>query len=146
MYFPLLCFLLRATSAAHGDAPFGYNDRMPVQKWSSRIWVAKLGDVPGFTEDLDHLLETAPTADPPPDVVLDLANVSRLSSSQLSHLLRMRKVMVDRGQRLRVAGPNDTLWAVFLSTGLDKVFTFSEDTSTALADLQLGRRDDSYRP
>jgi anti-anti-sigma factor len=118
---------------------------MPVQKWSNRIWVTKLGDLPGFSEDLDYLLENATTEDPPPDVVLDMANVSQLSSSQLSHLLRLRKQLLDRGLRLRIAGPSNALWALFLSTGLDKVFTFSEDTSTALADLQIARRDDSYR-
>mgnify|MGYP006424941611 CR=1 FL=1 len=118
---------------------------MPVQKWSPRIWIAKLGDAPGFSEDLDYLLENAPVADPPPDVVLDMANVSRLTSSHLSHLLRLRKQLVDQALRLRLANPSDALWAVFLSTGLDQVFKFSQDTSTALADLQLGRRDDTFR-
>ena len=136
---------LQALAGPRLDASVRYNRGMPVQKWSSRIWVAKLGDAPGFSEDLDYLLENAPVADPPPDVVLDMANVSRLTSSHLSHLLRLRKQLVDQALRLRLANPSDALWAVFLSTGLDQVFKFSQDTSTALADLQLGRRDDTFR-
>lgn len=114
---------------------------MPVQKWSDQIWVAKLTEAPGFTEDIDYLLEHGPESDPPRDVVLDFENVEYLNSSNLSHLLRLRKQMVDLHGRLRVAGPNDKVWALFLSTGLDKVFHFVPDTSTALADLQLTPRD-----
>ncbi len=110
---------------------------MPIQKWSDRIWVAQLGDEPGFTEDLDQLLEKVPVQTPMPDVVLDMSGVRHLNSSNLSHLLRVRKLIIDSETRLRLAGPNDHVWALFLSTGLDKVFDFTSDTTTALADLQI---------
>ena len=112
---------------------------MPVQKWSDRIWVAKLADAPGFAEDVDYLIEHAPVSDPGPDLVLDFAHVTHLNSSNLSHLLRLRKQAVDQQLRLRLAGPSDAVWALFLSTGLDKVFHFTADTSTALAELQLAQ-------
>jgi anti-anti-sigma factor len=115
---------------------------MPVQKWSDRIWVAKLADVPAFGEDLDYLLEHAPRSEPVPDIVLDFGNVSHLNSSNLSHLLRLRKQTVDRSARLRLASPSDALWVLFISTGLDKVFSFTRDTSTALAELQLAQSED----
>ena len=63
--------------------------------------------------------------------------VTHLNSSNLSQLLRLRKDVIDREARLRLAGPPDHVWAVFLATGLDKVFDFATDTSTALAELQI---------
>ena len=112
---------------------------MPVQKWSDHIWVACLADDPPFSEDLDELHEKALTVESMPDVVLDLSGVDHLNSSNLSQLLRLRKRMKDREAQLRLAGPSDNIWALFLATGLDKVFQFNEDTSTALADLQIDK-------
>lgn len=110
---------------------------MPVQKWSDRIWVVQLSGDPGFTEDLDDLRSRVPATQPVPDLVLDLSAVEHLNSSNLSHLLRLRKTVIDAGTRMRVAAPNNRVWALFLSTGLDKVFEFNEDTTMALADLQI---------
>ncbi len=112
---------------------------MPVQKWSDHIWVARLADDPPFSDDLDELHEKALTNDFMPHIVLDLSNVEHLNSSNLSQLLRLRKRMADREAKLRLAGPSDLIWALFLATGLDKVFEFNEDTSTALADLQIDK-------
>lgn len=110
---------------------------MPVQKWSDGIWVAQLSSDPGFTEDLDDLRNRVPATEPVPDLVLDLSAVEYLNSSNLSHLLRLRKTVLDAGTRMRVVAPNNRVWALFLSTGLDKVFDFNEDTTMALADLQI---------
>jgi anti-anti-sigma regulatory factor len=52
--------------------------------------------------------------------------------------LRLRKAITDRKAQLRLTAPGDPVWAVFLTTGLDKVFQFSHDTTTALAELQIG--------
>lgn len=119
------------------DDGVGYTVLMPVQKWSDRIWVVQLGDDPGFTEDLDYLMEKALGSETLPDVVLDMSGIEHINSSNLSHLLRLRKLMVEGDARLRLAGPPDRVWALFLSTGLDKVFDFRTDTTTALADLQV---------
>ena len=40
--------------------------------------------------------------------------------------------------RMVMAQPNDIIWAVFMTTGLDKVFEFTPDVPTALAKLQMG--------
>ena len=110
---------------------------MPVQKWSDRIWVAKLASDPILTEDLRYLCEHAVAGAPMPDLVLDLSQVDDIQSKHLSAMLRLREHAVRRDARLRVVGPTDQVWAVFLTTGLDKVFTFVQDTSTALAQLQI---------
>lgn len=110
---------------------------MPVQKWSEQIWVVKLASDPVFTEDLVYLQQQAKIGGTIPDMVLDLTGVEHLTSTHLSELLRLRQQMVAREARLRLVAPPNPVWALFLTTGLDKVFEFTRDTSTALAELQL---------
>ena len=111
---------------------------MSIQKWSDAIWVVRLNDDPAFTEDMDHLADQSLAPDRMPHLVLDLSGVINISSSNLSSLLRLRKSVIDRETQLRLTAPPDPVWAVFLTTGLDKVFQFSHDTSTALTELQIG--------
>lgn len=115
---------------------------MPVQRWSDRIWVAHLTGQPEFGSDVDYLLRHASDDGHHADVVLDLSGIETINSHDLSHLLRLRKALHEHGARLRLTAPSDRIWAVFLAAGLDGVFSFQSDTSTALAELQLdpGRR------
>jgi len=111
---------------------------MAIQRWSEHIWVAKLGPDPGLSEDIDVLYRQTREDQPPPDMVLDLSALEHLNSSHLSRLLRLRKAMIERDGRLRLAAPTDAIWSLLLATGLDKVFEFAADTPSALAELQIG--------
>jgi len=112
---------------------------MAIEKWSDQIWLVKLADEPMMSEDLNSVYADVQHTDPAatPDVVLDLGAVGMVNSSNLSQMLRLRKLMIDRDGRLRIAALRDDLWALFLTTGLDKVFEFSQDVPTALASLQI---------
>jgi anti-anti-sigma factor len=110
---------------------------MAVQEWSEDIWVTRLCDEPALSEDLIRLKDHIGRASRPPNLVIDLSGVTHLNSSNLSQLLRVRRLAVDRDIKLLLASPPDHLWALFLTTGLDKVFEFSSDVSTALAGLQM---------
>ena len=110
---------------------------MPIQQWSDSIWIANFSDEPGLGEDLASLFEQIQKADDPPHLVIDLSGVQNLNSSHLAQLLRIRKIMIDRDVKLRLAAPTDAIWAIFLTTALDKVFDFSGDVTTALASVQL---------
>ena len=110
---------------------------MPIQRWSDRIWIVRLTDEPALSDDLVNARDEAHRADPTPDVAVDFSSVRHLSSSNLSQLLRLRKIAIDRGTRLKLAAIPDNVWVVFLTTGLDKVFEFAEDLPTALAALQI---------
>jgi anti-anti-sigma factor len=110
---------------------------MSIQEWSKGIWLVVLSDDPNFGEVLDTLHERLRRNGAVPHVVLDLSAVQHLNSSNLSQLLRLRKTAVDAGSRLRLAAPSDPVWAVFIATGLDKVFEFDAETATALAGLQI---------
>lgn len=110
---------------------------MAIQKWSDRIWVAQLGDEPALSEELDALHHESQRSQRAPHLVLDLSHVSAINSSNLAAMLRLRKQSIERDVKLRVAAPRDAVWVVFLTTGLDKVFEFRQDTASALADLQM---------
>lgn len=114
---------------------------MPIQHWSDRIWVVSLGDEPALSEDLNAVKDEANRVKPRPDIVIDMSALSHINSSNLSQLLRLRKASADSGTRLRLAGVPDTLWVVFLTTGLDKVFEFAEDVPSALAGLQIEKKE-----
>jgi anti-anti-sigma factor len=112
---------------------------MPLQKWSERIWILQLSDEPLLSEDLLGAAAECLKQPHMPDVILDMSGVTHFNSSNLSQLLRLRKQAIDRDAKLRVAAVPDGLWAVFLVTGLDKIFEFTRDVPNALAGLQIGR-------
>ena len=108
---------------------------MPVEKWSESVAVVRLGDDPQFTDDMESLDETLRQGRF--DVVLDFSAVRIINSSNLARLLRLRKMMSSADSRLVLCGAGTQVWGVFLVTGLDKIFEFSDNVSTALATLQL---------
>ncbi len=110
---------------------------MPIQKWSDRIWIVRLADEPALSDELVNTLDESNRVDPGPHIAVDFSSVRRVNSSNLSQLLRLRKVVIDSGARLKLAAIHDTIWVVFMTTGLDKVFEFAEDLPTALAALQI---------
>jgi len=110
---------------------------MPIQEWSDRIWLVQLADEPALSEELLQAKDKAERVSPMPDMVIDLNGVTQVNSSNLSQLLRLRKLAVDHDIRLVLAGPSDSVWAVFMTTGLDKVFDFAADVTVALAGLQM---------
>jgi anti-anti-sigma factor len=110
---------------------------MSIQKWSERIWLVTLADEPALSEDLLSLNPEIQALPRMPDIVLNMSAVTHFNSSNLSQMLRLRKLAIDREARIRIAGVPDGLWAVFLTTGLDKVFEFARDVPNALAELQM---------
>jgi anti-anti-sigma factor len=111
---------------------------MPIQKWSDEIIVAELTDDPQFAEEMAAL--TQQLGGKGAHVVVNLSAVSFLNSSNISRLLRLRKQMLGLNRRLILCAVNNQVWGVFLVTGLDKIFEFTGDVSTALASIQLAAR------
>jgi len=112
---------------------------MPIQQWSQRIWIVQLADEPHLSEELVNISERTKAAKAPVDVILDLSAVTHLNSSNLSQILRVRKVAIDRDTKLLLAALPDGLWPTFMTTGLDKVFHFVADVPTALATMQMAQ-------
>ncbi len=116
---------------------------MPIEVWSESIWLIKLSNEPALSEDLTAAAERISSGDQRPDLILDCTALEQINSTNLSQLLRLRKMAIDRDSRLRLVSIPDSIWAVFLTTGLDKVFYFEADVATALAALQITPRDEN---
>ena len=115
---------------------------MGLTDWSESIVIVALGDEPAFSDDMSMLLsrlnhDARTELHDVPDVVLDFRGVTYLNSSNLAQLLRLRKKLAQYDRRLRLCSVSDPVWSVMLTTGLDGIFTFTEDVSTSLASLQM---------
>ncbi|MHC4769664.1 MAG: STAS domain-containing protein [Planctomycetota bacterium] len=111
---------------------------MPLQDWSESTLIAEMNDEPLFSEDFDALAtRLEESKESMPDVIVNLKDVSRLNSSNLAQLLRLRKLVLSRRRRLRICAVGDIVWSVFLMTGLEKLFEFTDDVATSLASLQI---------
>jgi len=108
---------------------------MSTQEWSEEIIMVDLTDDPELSDELNALAERL--AKKPKDVVLNFAKVKFLNSSNISRLLKLRKIVLDQKHRLCLCHIAIQVWGVFLLTGLDAIFDVAEDTATALASLQL---------
>ncbi|MEE9403503.1 MAG: STAS domain-containing protein [Algisphaera sp.] len=111
---------------------------MPLQKWSDDIWICRLADRPGLTEDLDELNDSYCALTPPPHLVLDLSQLTTVGSMNLSQMLALHQHAEKHQRHIKLASPSSAVWSVFLATALDNVFGFSADPATALTELQLG--------
>ena len=111
---------------------------MPLNQWSETILIAELNDEPAFSDDMDALGRRLEEGDGPlPDVIINLKAVTYLNSSNIAQLLSLRKQLDAGNARLRLCALSDPVWSVLATTGLDKMFQFTDDVSTSLASLQL---------
>jgi len=115
---------------------------MPLNTWSEQITIAELSNEPMFSEDMDSLMgrmdEIRHDDDGlVPNVIVDLSQVNTVNSSNLGALLRLRKTLINAKKRLLLCRVSDGVWTAMIATGLDRVFDFTEDTTTALTALQL---------
>jgi anti-anti-sigma factor len=110
---------------------------VPIERWSENVIVAHLSDDPQFGDDMqaiDQMLQNQRL-----DAVLNLAAVGFLNSSNIARLLQIRKRQINNSARLVLCGLSTHLWGVFLVTGIDKIFEYSDDVTTSLATLQMQR-------
>ncbi len=116
---------------------------MPLKSWSDTITIAELSDEPLFSDDMDQLVnridEIRHDGDSDvPNIIIDLAQVNSVNSSNLGSLIRVRKQLEMTDRRLLICGVTDTIWSAMIATGLDRIFAFATDVTTALAEIQLG--------
>ena len=108
---------------------------MTIQNWSDNIIVAELSDDPQFAEEMASLMDMVKQNCV--NVAINLSAVSHLNSSNLSALLRLRKQVLADKYRIILCGVGSRVRGVFGVTGLDKVFEFTDDISTALTSIQI---------
>lgn len=109
---------------------------MSIENWSDNILVVELQDDPAFTDDVNALVEQTSNRNDL-DVVISLAGVNYLNSSNIAKLLKLRKKIITNKRRLILCGIDTSVWGLFLVTGLDKVFEFTDNVANALANVQI---------
>jgi anti-anti-sigma factor len=122
---------------------------VPINEWSDSIQVVELQNDPSFADDMAVLaagyqraaddLKAGRAGARTRDLVLDMRHVQFLNSSNIAQLLRVRKLAMLAGARIRICSVSDRIWGVLLATDLDRIFDFSEDVTTSLAALQMSK-------
>lgn len=65
-------------------------------------------------------------------LLLDLSEVTRLSSAMLAKLLKLRRKMESKGENLGLCGVNSHLRSVLATTRLDRIFDIADNEAGAL--------------
>lgn len=111
---------------------------MPIQEWSQDIIIVDVSDEPAFSEEIETLFRRLDDdAQTGADVILNMNAVTFVNSTNIAQLLRLRKKLLEAKRRLRICSVTDSVWTVLLITGLDSMFEFTDDVTTALASLQI---------
>jgi anti-anti-sigma factor len=109
---------------------------MGIQNWSEEVILVDLPTEPEMGEELVNV--TGVVRDRGDcDVVIDFSQVDIVTSSSLSKMLKLRKLLTDCGHKLVFCNVAPATKGVFTVTGLDGVFEFVDDKFIALASLQI---------
>ncbi len=109
---------------------------MGIQNWSDEVVLVDLPQEPEMGDELKSVTEIVLDRGDC-DVVIDFANVDIVTSSSLSKLLKLRKMLADCGHRLVFCSVAAATRGIFTVTGLDGIFELADDKFVALASLQL---------
>ena len=109
---------------------------MGIQNWSDDVVLVDLPQEPQMGEELKTV--TGMVRDRGNcDVVIDFSEVDIVTSSSLSKLLKLRKLLADCGHKLVFCNVAAATKGIFTVTGLDGVFELVDDKFVALASLQI---------
>ncbi len=109
---------------------------MGIQNWSDDVILVDLVPEPDLGDEVVSLTQTVRDRGDC-DVVVDFSAIDIITSSSLSKLLKLRKMMTDCGHNLIFCSVAPATKGVFIVTGLDDVFEFVDDKFVALASLQM---------
>ena len=109
---------------------------MGIQDWSEDIILVDLPQEPEVGDELKTVTEMVRDRGDC-DVVIDFSGVDIVTSSSLSKMLKLRKMLTDCGHQLIFWSVAAATKGIFMVTGLDGIFEFADDKFVALASLQM---------
>ena len=109
---------------------------MGIQNWSEDIILVDLPQEPELGDELKTATEAVRDRGDC-EVVVDFSNVDIITSSSLSKLLKLRKLLGDCGHRLLFCSVAPATKGIFTITGLDGIFEIVDYKFVALASLQM---------
>ena len=109
---------------------------MGIQNWSEEIILVDLPQEPELGDELKTVTEVVRDRGDC-EVLIDFSEVDIITSSSLSKLLKLRKLVGDCGHRLVFCSVASATKGIFTITGLDGIFEIVDDKFVALASLQM---------
>ena len=109
---------------------------MGIQNWSDDIILVDLPQEPQMGDELNAVTDIARDRGDC-EVVVDFSSIDIVTSSSLSKLLKLRKLLADCGHRLVFCSVAPATKGIFTVTGLDGIFEVVDDKFVALASLQI---------
>ncbi len=109
---------------------------MGIQDWSEDVLLVDLPQEPEMGDELKTVIAMVRDRGDC-DVVIDFSNIDIVTSSSLSKLLKLRKLLGDCGHRLVFCSVAAATKGIFTVTGLDGIFEIADDKFVALASLQM---------
>ena len=109
---------------------------MGIQDWSEDIILVDLPQEPEMGDELKTVTDMVRDRGDC-EVVIDFSGVDIITSSSISKLLKLRKLLSDCGHRLVFCSVAAATRGIFMVTGLDGIFEFADDKFVALASLQM---------
>ncbi len=107
---------------------------MGIQDWSENTILVDLSGEPEMGNELIAVMEIVRNRGDC-DVVIDFSGVDIVTSSSLSKLLKLRKMLSDSGHKLVLCSVSAATKGIFIISGIDSYFEFANDKSEVLASL-----------
>jgi anti-anti-sigma factor len=109
---------------------------MGIQNWEDDIVLVDLPREPEMGDELKNVTEIVRDRGDC-DVVIDFSDIDIVTSSSLSKMLKLRKLLADCGHRLIFSNVAPATKGIFTVTGLEGIFEVVDDKFIALASLQV---------
>lgn len=107
---------------------------MPVTH--REIEIVRPRQEPAFSERIEPLLASVRKPGWSRHIIVNLAGVEYLSSSNLTQLLKLRHAARVQDVHLRLTGASDQVMSEFVITSLDRVFEFAPNEKSAVESLE----------
>jgi anti-anti-sigma factor len=108
---------------------------MEIRDLSENILLIEASPEPSLNEDLARTIDIVRERGDCCDVIIDFSHVDIVTSSSLSKLLKLRKLLMDVNHTLLLCNVARATKGIFSVTALDSVFTITADKNTAVQEI-----------
>lgn len=108
---------------------------MNIRDLSESILLVEASPEPSLNEELAGTIDTVRERGDGCDVVIDFSHVDIITSSSLSKLLKLRKLLMDCNHTLVLCCVARATKGIFSVTALDSIFTIVPDKTTAVDEI-----------
>ncbi|MGA2679746.1 MAG: STAS domain-containing protein [Sedimentisphaerales bacterium] len=108
---------------------------MEIRDLSENILLVEAPPEPGLNEELAKTIDTVRERNDGCDLIIDFSHVDIVTSSSLSKLLKLRKLLMDCNHSLVLCSVARATKGIFSVTALDSVFTIVSDKAVAVDEI-----------